>query len=50
MNALELLFAKALKLELPWMVTRVEFDEGGGIIRVSINFPRGSVFCYPTSL
>ena len=47
MEALELLFTKALKLEPPWMVTRVEFDEGGGIIKVFIDFPRGSVFVCP---
>ena len=48
MEGLELLFAKALKLELPWMVTKVEFDEGGGVIKVFIDFPRGSVFFCPT--
>ena len=47
MQALESLFAKALKLEPPWMVTKVEFDEGGGIIRVFIDFPRGSAFACP---
>jgi transposase len=47
MEALELLFAKALKLEPPWMITKVEFDEGGGIIKVFIDFPRGSVFVCP---
>ena len=47
MEALELLFTKALKLGPPWMVTKVEFDEGGGIIRVFIDFPRGSVFVCP---
>jgi hypothetical protein len=31
MEALESLFAKALKLEPPWMITKVEFDEGGGV-------------------
>ena len=47
MEALELLFAKALKLEPPWMITKVEFDEGGGVIRVFIDFPRGSKFVCP---
>jgi transposase len=47
MEALELLFAKALKLEPPWMITKVEFDEGGGVIRVFIDFPRGSEFVCP---
>jgi len=46
MEALESLFAKALKLESPWMVTKVAFDESGGVIRVFIDFPRGSV-CFP---
>ena len=48
MEALESLFAKALKLESPWMVTKVAFDESGGVIRVFIDFPRGSVFSCPT--
>ena len=39
MEALESLFAKALKLESPWMVTKVAFDESGGVIRVFIDFP-----------
>jgi transposase len=47
MEALELLFAKALKLEPPWMITKVEFDEGRGIIKVFIDFSRGSVFVCP---
>jgi transposase len=47
MEALELLFAKALKLEPPWMITKVEFDEGGGTIRVFVDFPRGSMFSCP---
>jgi transposase len=29
------------------MITKVEFDEGGGIIKVFIDFPRGSVFVCP---
>src|SRR5674536_153680 len=28
-------------------VTKVEFDEGGGVIRVFIDFPRGSMFSCP---
>jgi len=48
MEALESLFAKALKLEPPWMVTKVAFDEKGGLIRVFIDFPRGSLFPCPT--
>ena len=48
MEALESLFAKALKLEPPWMITKVEFDESGGVIKVFIDFPRGSLFSCPT--
>lgn len=48
MEALESLFTKALKLGSPWMVTKVEFNESGGVIRVFIDFPRGSVFSCPT--
>ena len=47
MNPLESLFTKALKLGPPWMIAKVESDEGGGIIRVFIDFPRGSVFPCP---
>ena len=47
MQALESLFTKALKLEPPWMITKVEFDEGEGVIRVFIDFPRGSMFSCP---
>jgi|GEM_PF-1985107 hypothetical protein len=47
MQALESLFTKALKLEQPWMITKVEFDEVGGAIRVFIDFPRGSMFSCP---
>lgn len=47
MEALESLFAKALKLEPPWMITKVAFDESGGVIRVFIDFPRGSLFSCP---
>jgi hypothetical protein len=44
MEALELLCAKALKLEPPWVINKVEFDEGKGTIRVFIDFSRGSMF------
>lgn len=47
MEALESLFAKALKLETPWMITKIEFHEAEGIIKVFIDFPRGSVFPCP---
>jgi hypothetical protein len=47
MEALESLFAKALKLESPWKITKVEFHEGGEVIKVFVDFPRGSVFSCP---
>ena len=47
-EGLELLFAKALKLEPPWMVTKVEFDEGEGVIKVFIDFPREACFFVPS--
>jgi transposase len=47
MQMLESLFARALKLEPPWEVTKVDFQEDEGVIKVYIDFPRGSVFCCP---
>jgi len=47
MEVLEALFARALRLESPWEISKVEFHEGKGIIKVNIDFPRGSVFCCP---
>ncbi len=47
MQMLESLFARALKLEPPWAITKVDFQEDEGVIRVYIDFPRGSVFCCP---
>ena len=47
MQMLESLFARALKLESPWEITRVDFQEDEGVIKVYIDFPRGSVFCCP---
>jgi len=47
MEVLEALFARALRLESPWEISRVEFDEGKGVIKVNIDFPKGSVFCCP---
>jgi len=46
-EGLESLFAKALKLESPWKITKIEFHEGEGDIRVFVDFPRGSVFSCP---
>ena len=48
MDCLESLFAKALRLESPWEIKKIEFHEGGGEIKVYIDFPRGSVFSCPT--
>jgi len=47
MQMLESLFARALKLEPPWAITKVDFQKDEGVIRVYIDFPRGSVFCCP---
>jgi transposase len=47
MEVLESLFTRALKLEPPWKITKIEFHEGAGVIKVFIDFPRGSVFCCP---
>ena len=47
MEGIESLFAKALKLESPWKITKIEFHEGGGEIKVFVDFPRGSVFACP---
>ncbi len=48
MSGLEALFTKALKLEPPWQIEKIDFDEKEGIIRVYLDFPRGSKFCCPT--
>jgi transposase len=47
MEVLASLFSKALKLESPWEITKIEFHEGAGVIKVFIDFPRGSVFSCP---
>jgi len=47
MEGLEALFAKALKLESPWKITKVEFKEGEGVINVFVDFPKGSLFHCP---
>ena len=47
MEVLEALFARALRLELPWEISKVEFHESQGVIKVHIDFPRGSVFICP---
>jgi transposase len=47
MELLASLFSKALKLESPWEITKIEFTEAEGKIKVYIDFPRGSVFQCP---
>jgi hypothetical protein len=46
-DVLESLFTKALKLESPWKITRVDFNEKAGAIKIYIDFPKGSVFRCP---
>lgn len=41
------LFTKALKLEPPWKITKVDFNEKAGAIKIYIDFPKGSVFRCP---
>ena len=47
MEVLESLFSKALKLERPWEITKIEFLEKDRKINIFIDFPRGSVFPCP---
>jgi transposase len=47
MQVLEPLFAKALKLESPWEVKRIEFNEEEKELKIFIDFPRGSTFKCP---
>ena len=47
MEGLEALFERALRLDPPWRISKVEFRESEGIIKVFIDFPRGSIFCCP---
>ncbi|MCX5975818.1 MAG: transposase family protein, partial [Coprothermobacterota bacterium] len=47
MEGLEALFERALRLDPPWKITRIEFQGDKGIIKVFIDFPRGSLFCCP---
>ncbi len=44
MDVLESLFEKALKLESPWRVNKIEFGEEEKRLNIFIDFPRGSVF------
>jgi len=47
MDVLESIFTRALKLESPWKITRIEFNDSEGRIKVFIDFPKGSVFHCP---
>ena len=40
------LFAKALMVEKPWFVDKVQFDQVGGKLEIWIDFERGSTFYY----
>jgi transposase len=40
------LFAKALMVEKPWFVDKVQFDQEGGKLEIWIDFERGSTFYY----
>ena len=46
-DILESLFAKALKLDQHWEITKVEFNQDKGSINVFVDFPKGSVFLCP---
>jgi transposase len=47
MDVLGSLFTRALNLEPPWKITKVDFNEKAGAIKISIDFPKGSVFRCP---
>lgn len=47
MEVLESLFTRALNVELPWKITKVEFVGGEGKINIFIDFPKGSIFQCP---
>jgi len=47
MQIIESLFEKALKLESPWQVKRIEFDELNKKLKIHIDFPRGTSFNCP---
>lgn len=40
------LFARALLVEKPWFIERIEFDQEGGKLEIWIDFARGSTFSY----
>ncbi|HNV44116.1 MAG: hypothetical protein KBG82_06300 [Spirochaetes bacterium] len=47
MEGLKALFERALRIDQPWSISKIEFKESEGIIKVFIDFPRGSIFCCP---
>ncbi len=47
MDMMNSLFEKALNLEPPWTIKKVEFDTDTGVLDIAIDFPRGSVFPCP---
>lgn len=47
MDALSKMFAKALHIEKPWEIVKVEFHEQGKRLDIHIDFPKGSVFACP---
>ena len=48
MEVLESLFSKALKLEFPFKITKIEFLEKEGKVNIFIDFLRGGVFSVPS--
>lgn len=47
MDALSELFSKALSIEEPWEIVKIEFHEQGKRLDVHIDFPKGSAFSCP---
>ena len=47
MDVLESIFTRAINLESPWKITKIEFTESEGKTKIFIDFPRGSVFQCP---
>lgn len=43
----ETLFERALQLEEPWKVSEIEFDQAAGILKLCLDFPKGSRFSCP---
>jgi len=41
------LFERALNLEPPWIVKKIDFDEPQKLLNIYIDFPRGSLFLCP---